>query len=69
MSRTCVCGLCHLALRTLLALISCCVLALPLLSQAPPSADTFVTSALPQTNFGSGISVLVAGGDDQLPAI
>ena len=37
MSRTCVYGLCDLVLRTLWALISCCVLALPLLGQAHPS--------------------------------
>jgi len=37
MSRTCVCGLCHLVLRTLSALSLCCVLALPLLGQAHSS--------------------------------
>ena len=34
----------------------------PLLAQAPPSADTFVSSAAPNVNYGPGISLLVGPG-------
>jgi hypothetical protein len=35
---------------------------LPLLAQAPPSADTFVSSSTPKTNYGPSISLLVGPG-------
>jgi hypothetical protein len=34
----------------------------PLLSQAPPSADTFVSSSTPKLNYGPSISLLVGPG-------
>jgi len=39
-----------------------CILALPVLAQAPPSQDTFVSSATPNVNYGPGISLLVGPG-------
>lgn len=39
-----------------------CLLCTPLFAQAPPSADTFVTSTYPKTNFGSSISLVVQPG-------
>jgi hypothetical protein len=41
----------------LLALMS-----LPLLAQAPPSGDTFVSSSYAKTNFGSSIALVVQPG-------
>jgi hypothetical protein len=34
----------------------------PLLAQAPPSADTFVSSSTPKTNYGSTIALVVGSG-------
>jgi len=48
-------------LRTL-SLLSLPLLALPVFAQAPPSADTFVTSTFSKTNFGSSISLVVQPG-------
>ena len=36
--------------------------ALSSVAQAPPSADTFVSSATPKVNYGSGISLVVGSG-------
>ena len=36
--------------------------ALSSVAQAPPSADTFVSSATPKVNYGSGISLVVNPG-------
>ncbi len=36
--------------------------ALPSVAQAPPSADTFVSSTTPKVNYGPGISLLVGPG-------
>jgi len=44
-------------LTILLAFVS-----VALLGQAPPSADTFVTSAFPKTNYGSSIILVVQSG-------
>jgi hypothetical protein len=33
-----------------------------LFAQAPPSADTFVSSATPKTNYGPGITLVVGSG-------
>ena len=52
-------GLCG---RTLIALLLICGIGLPLLAQAPPSQDTFVSSATPRTNYGSAITLVVAPG-------
>lgn len=44
-------------------LLVCFCLGKPLLlAQAPPSADTFVSSATPKLNYGSGITLVVAPG-------
>src|SRR5450755_4489811 len=37
-------------------------LSLSSLAQAPPSADAYVTTSQPSTNFGSSVSLLVEGG-------
>jgi hypothetical protein len=34
----------------------------PLLAQAPPSADTFVSSSTPKTNYGPAIALVVCQG-------
>ena len=39
-----------------------CTMALPLFAQAPPSADTFVSSAFPKVNYGAGISLALSPG-------
>jgi hypothetical protein len=38
------------------------LLSLPLLAQAPPSADTFVSSSTAKTNYGSSIALVVGSG-------
>jgi len=38
------------------------LLAVPLLAQAPPSADTFVSSTTPTLNYGSSITLIVGSG-------
>ncbi len=38
------------------------LLSLPLLAQAPPSADTFVSSSTPKFNYGSSIALVVCQG-------
>ena len=38
------------------------LLSLPLLAQAPPSADTFVSNSTPKLNYGPSISLLVGPG-------
>src|SRR5450432_1079141 len=59
MSLTCARRLIRNAFRCLLWLA---LLSLPLLAQAPPSADTFVSSSTPKTNYGSSIALLVGSG-------
>ena len=39
-----------------------CTMALPLFAQAPPSADTFVSSAFPKGNYGSGVNLALSPG-------
>ena len=46
----------------ILTVLLFCSLALPLLSQAPPSADTFVSSATPRVNYGPSITLVVGSG-------
>jgi hypothetical protein len=49
--------------RRLLTLSSLFALAsITAIAQAPPSADTFVTSATPNINYGSGIGLIVGPG-------
>jgi len=43
-------------------LLLCCVFTTRLLAQAPPAADTFVSSATPRVNYGSSISIVVGPG-------
>ncbi len=38
------------------------LLSLPLLAQAPPTADTFVSSTTPKVNYGSSIALVVGQG-------
>ena len=38
------------------------LLSLPLLAQAPPSADTFVSSSTPKINYGPAIALVVGSG-------
>jgi hypothetical protein len=38
------------------------LLAVPVLAQAPPSGDTFASSATPKLNYGSSIILAVAPG-------
>src|SRR4051812_22454707 len=47
---------------SLFTLVFIAALAVPLLAQAPPSADTFVSSTYPTTNFGSVNSLAVSPG-------
>jgi len=49
-------------LRTTVNLSALVLLALPLFAQAPPSADTFVSSATPKTNYGPSITLVVGQG-------
>jgi hypothetical protein len=51
-----------LHLRSVLVLFWICAAALPVFAQAPPSQDTFVSSATPKTNYGAGISLVVGPG-------
>jgi Collagen triple helix repeat (20 copies) len=46
----------------LLVLATIFLLAMPVFAQAPPSQDTFVSSATPKVNYGSGISLVVGPG-------
>jgi len=48
--------------RSLVVLLWCCAITLPLLSQAPPSQDTFVSASKPTTNYGSNASLAVQAG-------
>jgi len=48
--------------RTTLKFLFLLLLALPLFAQAPPGADTFVTSTYPKTNFGPSITLAVGQG-------
>src|SRR5689334_9725814 len=48
--------------RNLAAALLFCTVAFQLMAQAPPSQDTFVTSAYPRVNYGAGISLLVGQG-------
>jgi Collagen triple helix repeat (20 copies) len=59
MSLTCARRLIRNAFRCLLWLA---LLSLPLLAQAPPSADTFVSSSTPKINYGSTIALAVGPG-------
>jgi N-acetylneuraminic acid mutarotase len=43
-------------------LLLCSLSATPLLAQAPPAADTFVSSVTPKVNYGAGISLVVGSG-------
>jgi len=49
-------------LRTLAGLFFCTLLSMSLVAQAPPSQDTFVSSATPKVNFGSSIALVVSPG-------
>ena len=49
-------------LRLLLACLVFSLLSLPMVAQAPPSADTYVTRANPATNYGSGPILAVQDG-------
>jgi hypothetical protein len=49
-------------LRSLAGLFYFCAVALPLLAQAPPSQDTFVSSAKSTTNYGNNASLVVQTG-------
>ena len=40
----------------------CALFIVPVLAQVPPSGDTYVSSSFAKTNFGSGISLVVAPG-------
>lgn len=44
------------------SLLLLCLSALPIAAQAPPSADTFVSSATPNLNYGPSISLTVGPG-------
>jgi hypothetical protein len=50
------------SLRAVLGSLLGVVLSLPLFGQAPPAADTFVSSATPKLNYGPSISLLVGPG-------
>ncbi len=43
-------------------LVFCALFIVPVLAQVPPSGDTYVSSSFAKTNFGSGISLVVAPG-------
>jgi N-acetylneuraminic acid mutarotase len=53
-------GIVETRLRKFAGLFCCCAVALPLLSQAPPSQDTFVSSTTPKLNYGPD-SILAVG--------
>jgi hypothetical protein len=42
--------------------VLCILFTVPVLAQVPPSGDTYVSSSFAKTNFGSGISLVVAPG-------
>ncbi len=48
--------------RGVYAWLFCLMFSLPMLAQAPPSADTFVSSATPKTNYGPSITLIVGQG-------
>jgi len=50
------------SVRTLGALLICTLFCGPLFAQAPPSADTFVSSGTPKINYGQRITLNVASG-------
>ena len=54
-----VCRTTRLAIWTL---VLCILFTVPVLAQVPPSGDTYVSSSFAKTNFGSGISLVVAPG-------
>jgi N-acetylneuraminic acid mutarotase len=43
-------------------LLVCSLFATSLLAQAPPAADTFISSATPKVNYGAAISLVVGSG-------
>jgi hypothetical protein len=49
-------------LRSLVGLFYFCAVALPLLAQAPPSQDTFVSASKSSSNYGSNASLVVQAG-------
>jgi len=49
-------------LRTLAGLFFCTVLSMSLVAQAPPSQDTFASSATPKVNYGPSIALVVGPG-------
>lgn len=49
-------------LRRYLTLIAFCLIVQLALAQAPPSADTFVSSSTPNTNYGSSIALVIQSG-------
>jgi Collagen triple helix repeat (20 copies) len=49
-------------LPALLSVVVFAAMSLPLLAQAPPSADTFVSSSTAKTNYGSSIALVVCQG-------
>jgi hypothetical protein len=49
-------------LPALLSVVVFAAMSLPLLAQAPPSADTFVSSSTAKTNYGSSIALVVGSG-------
>ena len=48
--------------RSLSILTILLFLAIPMLAQAPPSADTFVSNTTPTLNYGSSITLIVGSG-------
>jgi N-acetylneuraminic acid mutarotase len=52
----------HKSLCFIFGLLLCSIFAAPLLAQAPPAADTFVSSSTPKVNYGSGINLAVGPG-------
>ena len=56
----------EIRLRILLGLILFCGRALPLLGQAPPAQDTFVSQTKANTNYGGNASLAVLAGNTSL---
>src|SRR5436305_79007 len=52
--------------RSLVGLFWFCAIALPLLSQAPPAQDTFVSQTKANTNYGGNASLAVLAGNTSL---
>src|SRR5689334_17888696 len=52
----------ELRLRSLLTLFWFCAIAIRVFPQAPPSADTFVSSITPKANYGPAIILAVGPG-------